>query len=206
METWYDEICRIWTTEDVREIDFMPVLSPPYVLYAENTLGISMKVVKDLYLYAYQRFLSISPENGRLSDTGSLMQASLVLLTIKADFPMAYNIRKTVLLKKDALERYGQEIQTLHTLFSRHPKSPSAWQHVRWCYLQRQRLRQSLQKQIETIWPPGSVLLPSEVETEREICRRSADRYPKNYYAWMHRLWLLPSMTMAQVRPLKPPL
>eukprot|EP01033_Poteriospumella_lacustris_P013652 gene13652-9779_t len=74
------------------------------------------------------------------------MQASLVLLTIKADFPMAYN-----------------------------------------------------KKQIETIWPPGAILLPSEIETEREICRRSADRYPKNYYAWMHRLWLLPSMTLSQL-------
>lgn len=191
----------------MREIDFMPVLSPPYVLYAENTMGISMKVIKDLYLYAYQRFLSISNQNRQLSDSASLMQASLALLTIKADFPMAYNVRKEVLLTEDTLERYGQEIQKLHTLFSRHPKSPSAWQHVRWCYLQRQRLRESSQKkQIETIWPPGAILLPSEIETEREICRRSADRYPKNYYAWMHRLWLLPSMTLSQVWSLKIPL
>lgn len=206
METWYEEICRVWSTEHVREIDFMPVVSPPYVMFAENTIGISMKIVKDLYLYAYQRFLSVAGESRLISNHDSLMQASLALLTIKADFPMAYNVRKEVLLHEDSLERYGHEIQILHTLFSRHPKSPSAWQHVRWCYTQRQRLRQqqTTNKQIDTSWSPQALLLPSEVETEREICRRSADRYPKNYYAWMHRLWLLPSMTWPQVRRFEP--
>jgi protein prenyltransferase alpha subunit repeat containing protein 1 len=86
-------------------------------------------------------------------------------------------------------------------LFSRHPKSPSAWQHVRWCYIQRLSLRDdSSEAGKYSTWDRrGNYILPAELETEREICRRSAERYPKNYYAWMHRLWLLSQMNCMQV-------
>ena len=41
------------------------------------------------------------------------------------------------------------------------------------------------------------------VETEKELCKNMAEKYPKNYYAWMHRLWLLPQMNQYQVCRMK---
>jgi protein prenyltransferase alpha subunit repeat containing protein 1 len=218
MEDIYHEILRVWKEEAVVEIEFAPILSPPFVLYAEKTLALSMKILKPLYLYVYQKFLdeckqyrqTIQANGCALTNTTMtevLMNSSLVLLTVKADFPMAYNIRKEILQFCPEMERFGQEIQCLHVLFSRHPKSPSAWQHVRWCYSQRHALRSTLAStststRIAIAKQDNQhevLLLGNELESEREICRRSAEKYPKNYYAWMHRLWLLPQMTFLQV-------
>eukprot|EP01032_Pedospumella_encystans_P022027 gene22027-24973_t len=38
-----------------------------------------------------------------------------------------------------------------------------------------------------------------EVETERELTRVMAEKHPKNYYAWMHRLWVLQYMSKYQL-------
>jgi hypothetical protein len=42
-------------------------------------------------------------------------------------------------------------------------------------------------------------LREDEIEHERALCESIADLYPKNYYAWNHRLWLLAFMSMQQL-------
>ena len=40
----------------------------------------------------------------------------------------------------------------------------------------------------------NSILSIKELDNELLLCSTSAESYPKNYYAWMHRLWLLQYM------------
>jgi hypothetical protein len=39
-------------------------------------------------------------------------------------------------------------------------------------------------------------LTQSQIDTEKDLCTSNAESYPKNYYAWMHRIWLLQFMSM----------
>lgn len=192
MNSCVRDIIVFWKQNQIREIDFIPLTEPPYVVYAENTLAISMKIIKTLYLCVYQQFLALlalknSQDTPSEELQNNLLDTSLAVLTIKGDFPMAYNVRKDILLMSLSLQTLGDEIQRLHAVFTKHPKSPSGWEHLRWCYQQRNKLRNR------------TYILDAEIETEKEVCRLSAERYPKNYYAWMHRLWLLRQMNNVQV-------
>jgi hypothetical protein len=193
-----DTINSIYQEQDVREVDFIPSFEPPFVVCSQNCLGVSMKILKPLYQLAYQETLNIckkieeivnQPCNGdrlfTLFESG--LKISQVVLTVKGDMPMAYHIRKQAILRKNTL--LSGEIKFLTAIFSKHPKSPSGWDHRRWCLNEHMRIH-------------GRNLLASEIETEKELCRISADKYLRNYYAWMHRFWLLQYMNDIQVRNL----
>ena len=81
----------------------------------------------------------------------------------------------------------SMEIPLTALIFTRHPKCPSGWQHRRWCIAQRK--HDGLTRGLSC----------SEIESERELCKEMAEKHPKNYYAWVHRLWLLPFMLPNQV-------
>lgn len=178
-------------------VDFMPSVEPPYVLYAEKTIGIAYGVIKPLFRYLYQNSLlalqnynhsnQIMPQS---SDTWVEL-ITRVLLLLKGDLSFIYNLRKRIILNNP--QYLTKEIPLLKVIFSKHPKSPSGWEHRRWCYYQRQRgkLDQTPSREFH--------LSLMEVITEQELCKIMAEKYPKNYYAWMHRLWLLPSCEFPQV-------
>lgn len=107
-----------------------------------------------------------------------------------------------------------QELSLLDALFTLHPKSPSAWHHRRWCLSFREALRRSAaprhscSKWMGTIASGCRISAPTnrhdEGDTscsialsaeewlrEAELCTLVNSRYPKNYYGWLHRLWLL---------------
>lgn len=185
------EIDEIFLQQVVRFVDFMPTFTPPYVLFAENTLGISMKVLKPLYKQVYQQFTQVYHEWKSIEGTTdnvlhkTLLHISRIVLLIKGDLNFVYNARKAVLLQLPGM--ISAEIQFLAIVFSKHPKSPSGWDHRRWC------LKQHMDR------VHRNRLIESEIETERELCRDMAEKFPKNYYAWMHRLWLLSFMNLHQV-------
>lgn len=209
-------ITQILSLGHVRDIDFMPTFDPPYILFQEGVLGISMKIIKPLYLYIYRSFMKLIQElrandkvapsalfersEHRVSDIDNI---SKIMLTLKGDFPLAYSYRKKLLLNNSNM--LAAEMQFIAAIFSKHPKSPSGWEHRRWCL----KLRHSLQGRGEAA-PANNNSFKSnqnhsiklnamELETERELCSQSAEKYPKNYYAWMHRLWLIQFMSDAQV-------
>ena len=100
--------------------------------------------------------------------------------------PIAFNIRKRLVIH-ERLD-VSTELRFLKMLFTKHPKSPSSWDHRRWC------LRISLRQSHTESCQSAMALDSAAMLEERELCRHMADIYPKNYYAWVHRLWLLQFM------------
>ncbi|KAG0005500.1 Protein prenyltransferase alpha subunit repeat-containing protein 1 [Modicella reniformis] len=74
-----------------------------------------------------------------------------------------------------------KELQFLNVAltFPRNCKSSGAWHHRKWllCFIHRDH---------ETIPIP-----PSEIQEQLRICHLAAERYPKCYYAWTMRHWLV---------------
>jgi protein prenyltransferase alpha subunit repeat containing protein 1 len=200
MEAIELEINRIFEECDVREVDFMPTLEPPYVLFVEHVLGVSMVLLKPLYRSVYQKLMALLVTANDVKKASkwdsnvanqlvqqdfwtTALRVTQVVLVVKGDLAVAYNIRKKALLHNPHL--LCKEFNFSAAIFSKHPKSPSGWEHRRWCLKQHLQLRDGLRI--------------GETETEKELCRVMAEKYPRNYYAWMHRLWLLTFMTDDQV-------
>ncbi len=168
----------------------MTTSEPPYVVYVDRNLGLSVAVLKNLFKFCLLEYQIIT---ARLHNKDVVLCAvnveidtmSKVLLIIKGDLPSAFQYRK--LLIESGHTSIHSEMSFTAALFTKHPKSPSGWYHRRWCL-------QVHMKRLER-----SRLSVAEVETERELCRRMAERNPKNYYAWTHRLWLLDHMSELQV-------
>ncbi|KAK3848623.1 MAG: hypothetical protein J3R72DRAFT_4740 [Linnemannia gamsii] len=92
---------------------------------------------------------------------------------------MAVNARKR--LVQEGYLFAAEEIQFLDTVltFPRNCKSSGAWYHRKWllCFMH---------KDHRTV-----PLDPLTVEGQLKICQAAADRYPKCYYAWTLRHWLV---------------
>ena len=200
-----DELAKILEEKQdiIQSVDWIPSFSlqPPFVLYEERerVLGISSAVLKPVYKAVYQecmRYVSSvksvdHQESCRLATSRwEIHSLSKITLLIKGDLSFIYNLRKKLLIEDPNL--IPHEIPFTSLVFSKHPKSPSGWEHRRFCYKLKHRMENKLK------------LLPMELVTEQELCRRSADAYPKNYYAWMHRLWLLQFFSFSQVSPIYP--
>lgn len=174
-------ISDILETQPIDEIGIIFDASLPMVFYEDRKLGISKLVVRDVF----KRCLQVMYNDDRTASSHDLVRATRVLLIIKGDFPIVYNCRKKLL--DDNYISLNEEIPFLALIFQNHPKSPSGWQHRRWCIC-RSKFDVSSRS-----------LSLSELETERELCRAMCERYPKNYYAWTHRLWLLQFMSNEQL-------
>lgn len=178
---------------------------------AEHKLGIAVWALKPMFKYAMPLFMELMAklrrlhpghlEEGRSLQPGSdvagiaaeAVSLSSAILIVKGDIPIVHNFRKE-LLQAGVLELEA-ELVFLSMLFSRHPKSPSAWEHRRWCLRRLAQQRRGYEEgDAEAVEIPAA-----SIAIEAELCRRSAEAYPKNYYAWMHRLWLLPQMSDEQV-------
>jgi protein prenyltransferase alpha subunit repeat containing protein 1 len=191
--SFFDPACK-----PIDEIGIIPVSQEnredtPPIVYIDRQLGISSTVLKPLFKYAIEKlFLVLQKENRLLKFDTDLHEAETinnltrVILIIKGDMPLAYNSRKRLI--DSGFIRIHHELQLSSLLLGRQPKSPSNWHHRRYC------LRTHLFSMGRTRLSLG------EIETEREICKNMSEKYPKNYYAWMHRLWLTTHMTTIQVR------
>ncbi|RYY88151.1 hypothetical protein EON63_02880 [archaeon] len=214
-----EEICLYFDRGEVGEVDFMPTTTSPFVLVDSKVLGISYGILKPLYKYVYTEQFRVYSQYKASSHSDPLSlhqmyQFSTVALVVKGDLAMAYNIRKVVLFHNPTL--LSKELIFLQAIFTKHPKSPSGWEHRRWCYNRRytpspitpppytpihtHTMHTTNPPNIPSPAPsPAMRLSASEVETERELCRAGSERSPKNYWAWTHRLWLLVHMTQHQV-------
>ncbi len=153
--------------------EFDYVILPPNedIVCVENKLGINIKLVKPLFKSCMHAFKEVNQS--------SVMNAlTKVLLLLRGDNPMLFNKRKELISSNDASIK--DEIYFTSVLFTKHPKSPSGWQHRRWL----------LQQDSQSI----------DISNEIALCSDMAEKYPKNYYAWMHRLWLLNHMIDDELR------
>lgn len=175
-----DKVCEIGITLDD---------SLPPVVFVEGNLGIRKDCLKPLFLYAltklYTLKLQYDPDGKCPKYIGEVLSISRIVLIVKGDFPVAYEMRKKLIQR--GLCNVSIEIPLTSLIFTRHPKCPSGWQHRRWCIAHRK--SEGLLNGLSC----------SEIESERELCKDMAEKHPKNYYAWVHRLWLIQFMQPVQV-------
>lgn len=148
-----------------------------------------MGILKPIFKYASEQFyvsinrVRVDPRSNLDAYHRQCAQAlglSIGILLVKGDVPQVYNFRKEMIQEGELTCQ--KELQFLEMLFTKHPKSPSAWQHRRWCLMR--------------LLVVGTPLC---IEREQKLCSRMAEKYPKNYYAWSHRLWLLSYMSKHEV-------
>ena len=162
------------------------------VVVEKSKLGICHWALKPLFSYAMQTFMELYDTLRRRETTldkihGDLISLSRAILLIK-DSPLALVVRKE-LIKANYLTRVD-EVNFSGLILSRHPKSSNLWQHRRWCLCRGQ--SSSFPPSIEQI---NECVLRIEIN----LCSSLSDVYPKNYFSWMHRLWLLQLMHKDQL-------
>jgi protein prenyltransferase alpha subunit repeat containing protein 1 len=122
------------------------------------------------------------------------------LLLLCPDHATAWADRRRLLQKrqrtkqyispKDLLSLWDDEIRYMNLLFTQHSKAPNAWGHRKW--VSRQVLlmfQSSLFTDHRTTGVSGSML--QWCTPELAVCSVIAEKYPKNYYAWTYRGFLM---------------
>jgi protein prenyltransferase alpha subunit repeat containing protein 1 len=170
------------------------------IVLVEHKLGISMAVLKPLFKYGITELQQQRSVLCKTADQITPVEAKLIcdlsraILLVKGDFPPAINARKIMIVHGTLSAE--KEVKFLDVIFSKHPKSPSAWHHRRWCLLRL--FCHASTNQGANEGTPYS--FSSVVDQEVALCERMCDLYPRNYYAWNHRLWLAQQMNdVAQV-------
>lgn len=187
-EYFLDLVAALESDPEIDEVGIVMSAPPPTVVVVEHKLGVSMGILKPLFLYAFSEFQPLVARVRTLPAEGAVyrqecnrgLHLSTAILIVKGDIGLALNFRKEMIVQN--VTSCEKELKFLRMLFTKHPKSPGAWQHRRFC--------------LERLMAAGTAL---DVAQEQELCRFMAELYPKNYYAWSHRLWLLSFMTKSQV-------
>ena len=199
----------------IDEIGVIMCPPPPNVVLIDHKLGLSYLILKSLFAYSLSEFYlilsALKHDHIKLSDpitADKVMRLTRAALVVKGDMPMLYNIRKMAVLEGNALSNIEEELFFLSVLFTKHPKSPSSWQHRKWClneryFYQRAKEASCYPKDI-TASSPTTKKFPlkmtlTEVQIELDLCSKMSESYPKNYYSWMHRLWLLQFMNINEL-------
>jgi hypothetical protein len=155
----------------------------PHVVLMEHKIGLSMSILKPLFLFTST---NLQPPllSSHSHDDKLLEKLSLGALLVKGDFPPALAIRKKLIQKGVMFPL--RELKFIQVILSKHSKSPSCWHHRRWCleYYQKNSSPEHTEESLESLL--RSTLWPNELF----LCDRMCDIYPRNYYAWNHRLWI----------------
>uniref|UniRef100_H0VW65 Protein prenyltransferase alpha subunit repeat containing 1 n=1 Tax=Cavia porcellus TaxID=10141 RepID=H0VW65_CAVPO len=175
------------------EIGLIPCPEAKYnrspIVLVENKLGVESWCVKFLLPYVHNKLLLYRTRKQWLNKD-ELIDVTCTLLLLNPDFTTAWNVRKELILSGTL-----NPIKDLHLgklALTKFPKSPETWIHRRWV------LQQLMQ---EASLPPfvtkGNLgTIPAErtqrlIQEEMEVCGEAAGRYPSNYNAWSHRIWVL---------------
>ncbi|KAF1731811.1 Protein prenyltransferase alpha subunit repeat-containing protein 1 [Beauveria bassiana] len=161
------------------------ILSPAvYVLYEENAVAIPKLNILRAFLPAYKIFQGHL--NGQHTTPEEVLQATSVILLLDPEHMTAANARKRHVRRikaqnpdqiESALDTELYFIDSLLTSrLHRHTKSPTLWGHRQW--LQEQCIAR----------PRPMDNLSTAME---KLIFVSAERHPRNYYAWCHARYLL---------------
>jgi hypothetical protein len=125
----------------------------------------------------------------------TLLTSTRTLLLINADHYTAWNIRKQLMISQHIT--YTHELSLLSLIYTKHPKSGEAWAHRRWVLEKIDTFRKHDTKATTTATTttPASLYSHPLYQAEILICERTAELYPKNYYAWVHRQYLIQLLT-----------
>uniref|UniRef100_M3YDS5 Protein prenyltransferase alpha subunit repeat containing 1 n=1 Tax=Mustela putorius furo TaxID=9669 RepID=M3YDS5_MUSPF len=188
------------TTRD--EIGLIPCPEARYnrspIVLVENKLGVESWCVKFLLPYVHNKLLLYRTRKQWLNKD-ELIDVTCTLLLLNPDFTTAWNVRKELILSGTL-----NPIKDLHLgklALTKFPKSPETWIHRRWV------LQQLIQEtSLPSFVTKGNLgTVPAErtqrlIQEEMEVCGEAAGRYPSNYNAWSHRIWVLQHLAKLDVK------
>ncbi|XP_035746943.1 protein prenyltransferase alpha subunit repeat-containing protein 1 [Egretta garzetta] len=186
------------------EIGLIPYPEARYnrspIVLVENKLGVESWCVEFLLPYVHNKLL-LYRQRKQWLNKDELIDITCTLLLRNPDFTTAWNVRKELILSGTL-----NPLKDLHLgklALTKFPKSPETWIHRRWV----------LQQLIQENSLPSHVTkgnlgaAPVErihrlVQEEMNVCSEAAGRYPSNYNAWSHRIWVLQHLGKLTVKVL----
>lgn len=186
----------------IDEIGLIPCPEARYnrspIVLVENKLGVESWCVKFLLPYVHNKLLLYRTRKQWLNKD-ELLDVTCTLLLLNPDFTTAWNVRKELILSGTL-----NPIKDLHLgklALTKFPKSPETWIHRRWV------LQQVIQETSLPSFVTKGILgtTPAErtqrlIQEEMEVCGEAAGRYPSNYNAWSHRIWVLQNLAKLDVK------
>ncbi|XP_058157672.1 protein prenyltransferase alpha subunit repeat-containing protein 1 [Dasypus novemcinctus] len=186
----------------IDEIGLIPCPEARYnrspIVLVENKLGVESWCVKFLLPYVHHKLLLYRTRKQWLNKD-ELIDVTCTLLLLNPDFTTAWNVRKELILSGTL-----NPIKDLHLgklALTKFPKSPETWIHRRWV------LQQLIQEtSLHSFVTKGNWgAIPAErtqrlIQEEMEVCGEAAGRYPSNYNAWSHRIWVLQHLAKLDVK------
>ncbi|XP_034398121.1 protein prenyltransferase alpha subunit repeat-containing protein 1 [Cyclopterus lumpus] len=194
---------------NIDEIGVIPCPEARYnrspIVLVENKLGVESWCVKFLLPYVHNKLL-LHRQRKHWLDREALADITCTLLLLNPDFTTAWNVRKE-LLQCGALSP-EKDLYLGKLALTKFPKSPETWIHRRWVLQQilrqfsaagRGRKHQHQQPDAERSQRPSEHLART-LHQEMKVCSDAACRYPSNYNAWSHRIWVLQHMANGNVK------
>ncbi|NXL99470.1 PTAR1 protein, partial [Tyrannus savana] len=186
------------------EIGLIPCPEARYnrspIVLVENKLGVESWCVKFLLPYVHNKLL-LYRQRKQWLNKDELIDITCTLLLLNPDFTTAWNVRKELILSGTL-----NPLKDLHLgklALTKFPKSPETWIHRRWV------LQQLMQENsVPSLATKGNLgAAPMErihrlVQEEMNVCSEAAGRYPSNYNAWSHRIWVLQHLAKLTVKVL----
>ncbi|NXM93762.1 PTAR1 protein, partial [Sylvia borin] len=168
------------------------------IVLVENKLGVESWCVKFLLPYVHNKLL-LYRQRKQWLNKDELIDITCTLLLLNPDFTTAWNVRKELILSGTL-----NPLKDLHLgklALTKFPKSPETWIHRRWV------LQQLIQENsLPSLATKGNLgAAPVErihrlVQEEMKVCSEAAGRYPSNYNAWSHRIWVLQHLAKLTVK------
>ncbi|NWT74488.1 PTAR1 protein, partial [Prunella himalayana] len=188
----------------IDEIGLIPCPEARYnrspIVLVENKLGVESWCVKFLLPYVHNKLL-LYRQRKQWLNKDELIDITCTLLLLNPDFTTAWNVRKELILSGTL-----NPLKDLHLgklALTKFPKSPETWIHRRWV------LQQLIQENsLPSLATKGNLgAAPVErihrlVQEEMNVCSEAAGRYPSNYNAWSHRIWVLQHLAKLTVKVL----
>ncbi|XP_075881763.1 protein prenyltransferase alpha subunit repeat-containing protein 1 [Nelusetta ayraudi] len=199
---------------NIDEIGVIPCPEARYnrspIVLVENKLGVESWCVKFLLPYVHNKLLLYRQRKHWL-DRDALVDITCTLLLLNPDFTTAWNVRKELL--QCGVLNPEKDLYLGKLALTKFPKSPETWIHRRWVLQQilrrcsASRVQQQQQQQQDGGGGGGrsqqlSQQLAQTLHQEMKVCCDAACRYPSNYNAWSHRIWVLQHMARGNVKVL----
>ncbi|XP_028851848.1 protein prenyltransferase alpha subunit repeat-containing protein 1 [Denticeps clupeoides] len=176
------------------------------IVLVENKLGVESWCVKFLLPYVHNKLLLYRQRKLWL-DREVLIDVTCTLLLLNPDFTTAWNVRKELL--QCGLLSPEKDLYLGKLALTKFPKSPDTWIHRRWVLQQVQRecCPQGSERKEHASGHRGDSTPHSErlqrlLHEEIKVCSDAAGRYPSNYNAWSHRIWVLQNLAKGNLKVL----
>ncbi|XP_074527243.1 protein prenyltransferase alpha subunit repeat-containing protein 1 [Halichoeres trimaculatus] len=198
----------------IDEIGVIPCPEARYnrspIVLVENKLGLESWCVKFLLPYVHNKLLLYRQRKYWL-DREALVDITCTVLLLNPDFTTAWNVRKELL--QSGVLNPEKDLYLGQLALTKFPKSPETWIHRRWVLKQvlgqswaggRLRKQQRQGGEVEQVDVDERQQLNDHLartlHQEMKVCSDAACRYPSNYNAWSHRIWVLQHMASGNIK------